>query len=151
MSIISFPATKSGAFSSKLISEYNLINLVNRLTDKDSFIISSDTSNNVIKFSIHGYYFEYNYDSSLGNSLYAYIKISNSNEWSTLYLDGSLTDDDGNETGLFFTDPGSDSNYTVYPLQLTDDSGNIMEDNMLKFTTDSSTRSVSIDDGDLDK
>lgn len=59
-----FPSTKRGTYqrSSRLISEENLTNIVNKLIDKDSFVIrpqpyNSLGTNDQIQFNIHGYYF----------------------------------------------------------------------------------------------
>lgn len=59
-----FPSTKRGNTerSARLISEENLVNIINKLVDKDSFVISGspDTalSDTYIEFIIHGYYFK---------------------------------------------------------------------------------------------
>lgn len=53
-----FPAVnRTTNLESRWLNEPNLTNLVNQLLDKESFLIS-DTLDDVIKFNIHGYYFE---------------------------------------------------------------------------------------------
>ena len=84
-----------GAKGARLFTEYNLVHLINQLTDTDSFIISNelDLSNPVFEFNIAGYYFKVDsyvniiskFDGmpvSLGDNIYAEIKIDNNNELS---------------------------------------------------------------------
>lgn len=59
-----FPSTKRGTYqrSSRLISEENLTNIVNKLIDKDSFVIRPQPYNSLgtddaLQFNIHGYFF----------------------------------------------------------------------------------------------
>lgn len=82
-----FPSTKRGVYqrSSRLISEENLTNIVNKLIDKDAFVIRHDTpymaehADDPLQFNIHGYYFLIPHASSVINlvgntdSIYANI------------------------------------------------------------------------------
>ena len=58
-----FPSTVRGNTqrSARLISEENLVNIVNKLVDKDAFVISSEVGLQFLEFIINGYYFKVNY------------------------------------------------------------------------------------------
>ena len=140
----------------RLITEFNLVNIVNRLVDKDSFVISyddtpdSNSNQNKITFNIHGYWIEADLkDSDLDKgNLYASISItskSNTNPFAELIGQDSSS---GTYTGVkFSTDPfkGDDAKYSLQLLA----GGKVPEDSWVKFTN-SNHRSVTIDDGDLD-
>lgn len=139
----------------RLITEFNLVNIVNRLVDKDSFVISYDNTptdtKNKITFNIHGYWIEADLkgsDLDKGN-LYASISItskSNTNPFVELIGQDSSS---GTYTGVkFSTDPfgGDDAKYSLQLLA----GGKVPEDSKVRFTTGTETRSVTIDDGDLD-
>jgi len=57
-----FPAASSNAQEKRLVTEYNICNIVNRLVDKKSFVISANAKSNptVIEFNISGYFFRCN-------------------------------------------------------------------------------------------
>ncbi len=63
----------------RLTTEFNVTNLTNRLSSKDSFVI--DWTGSVAIFNIHGYYFEANLTELLAgegaawNDVYAYIRV----------------------------------------------------------------------------
>jgi hypothetical protein len=67
----------------RLNTEFNVTNLTNRLASKDNFVIDWSSETKIIKFNIHGYYFEANLTEFLGvggegaswTNLYASIKI----------------------------------------------------------------------------
>jgi hypothetical protein len=67
----------------RLNTEFNVTNLTNRLASKDNFVIDWSSGTKIIKFNIHGYYFEANLTEFLGvggegaswTNLYASIKI----------------------------------------------------------------------------
>lgn len=139
----------------RLITEFNLVNIVNRLVDKDSFVISYDNTpaatENKITFNIHGYWIEADLkgsDLDKGN-LYASISItskSSINPFAELIGQDSSS---GTYTGVkFSTDPfkGDDAKYSLQLLA----GGKVPEDSKVRFTTGTETRSVTIDDGDLD-
>lgn len=123
-----FPAVQRTNFPSKSrqLSEKNLVGLVNKLLDVDSFIISYDAAlapNDTMKFNIAGYYFEIrDFANSIGNNKYAKL-VFDDTTISTDYpeLKG---DANGNYLGLEFTAamPENDK----YWIQLKDDSDNII-------------------------
>ena len=134
-----------GAKGARLFTEYNLVHLINQLTDTDSFIISNelDLSNPVFEFNIAGYYFKVDsyvniiskFDGmpvSLGDNIYAEIKIDNNNELSGYdIIDETIVSSDVDErkiyNGVDFYKTSSVSNvvlkeidgdYTIYRLPL---------------------------------
>lgn len=157
MNVKVFPATSSTEPSNKLITEYNLINIVNRLTDKDSFVVSySQTpetgtpTSRYIVFNIHGYYFDIalnNLDGDLlkSDDLYAGIQINKSTE-DSVYDVINITE--GNSQGLILQQTPITGEDT-YSLQLLA-GGQVPPESKIKFTTGTDSRSISIDDGDLD-
>jgi hypothetical protein len=68
---------------SRLNTEFNVTNLTNRLASRDSFVIDWNSGTKIIKFNIHGYYFEANLTEFLGvggtgaswTDVYASIKV----------------------------------------------------------------------------
>ncbi len=75
-----FPSTVRGNTqrSARLISEENLVNIVNKLVDKDAFVISQDAGLEYLEFIVNGYYFKVNYSKLIqlfpsSNDIYASI------------------------------------------------------------------------------
>ena len=139
----------------RLVTEFNLTNIVNRLVDKESFVISY--KNNKITFNIYGYWVEADFSkmSSLleASVLYARIKVTGSD---FIELDGT-DEKDISSTEVkylykgveFLTEkPGIDAG-GYHSLKLLEN-GKVPEDSWVKFTTSATTRSITIDDGDLD-
>ena len=62
----------------RLLSETNLVRLINELTDTDSFVISDDFDGALFEFNIHGYYFKVKVDAlnALGFSQGGYLVAS---------------------------------------------------------------------------
>jgi hypothetical protein len=68
---------------SRLNTEFNVTNLTNRVVSKDNFVIDWNFGSKIIKFNIHGYYFESDLTEFLGvggegvawTNLYASIKL----------------------------------------------------------------------------
>ncbi len=63
--MIVFPSTNSGDPKEKIITEYNICNIVNRLVNRDAFVISAVKSDSTgselsISFNIQGYIFSTN-------------------------------------------------------------------------------------------
>ena len=153
----------------RLMTESNIINIVNRLVDKDSFIINhKDTS---IDFNIHGYWIHVpdivpvtlsiQQEFPNATSIYAKITINTTQsgtqpEFKT--INGTDTEAAGGGqiyTGVEFvtTKSSSGDTGTPYYLHLLEKVGNtwqVPEDSKVRFTTGAETRSVTIDDGDLD-
>ena len=64
-----FPATKRGEAyikKSRLMSEENLVGIINRLVDKEAFCITKEYGSNLpFEFNIFGYYFKVNRGDSI--------------------------------------------------------------------------------------
>lgn len=80
-----FPSTRRSAYPhSRLMSEANVVSIVNRFLDTDGFVITDafNASSGSFEFNLHGYYF--NIDSSTlntiinnlsGDNVYAHIEV----------------------------------------------------------------------------
>lgn len=151
----------------RLVTEFNLVNIVNRLVDKESFVISYDNTpagieNNII-FNIYGYWIKANLkDNSLltnaSNSLlYARIKVVGSD---FIELDGTDEKDTSSAEvkyvykGVDFLTENPDTDaggyHSLKLLEKVNGTWQVPEDSKVRFTTGTQTRSVTIDDGDLD-
>lgn len=123
-----FPSAKRSQAKpeQRLLSEKNIVGLVNKLLDNESFVIRKDNSS--IQFSINGYYFECTDSRVLGTApLYAKISLTNGE------LDGQ--DVDGDYEGVAFSDSADQGEYT-YVLQLLDSNGNVPKDSDWKYSID---------------
>lgn len=144
--MIVFPSTNSSDPKEKIITEYNICNIVNRLVDREAFVISAANTESglAITFNIGGYIFStadiWN-EEPLKTSpdklkpIYAYITLNevtgnDSPYWATFAT-----------LALTQTLPPADTNY----LELWDGS-QVPRDSWIKFNNNS----VYIDDGDLD-
>ena len=152
-----FPSTYRKLYpQGKYTSENNFVNILNSLTDIDSYVISAD--NDILKVVIHGYYFEisnFKGNDNNWNNMWLGICIESGNNALVNYSTQKVADltqitedekeslytldDDTYFTGLIWSEgkPNNDlSNYyTYYFLQVSDDKGNII--NKVKLTTDS--------------
>lgn len=163
---------------SRLTSEYNLTSIINQLVDVNSFVISpSDTSTPVdtsspISFNINGYYFKIDtIENAIGefsssSNLYASIQLK------TTYVSGfgnmiELSDTDSNSalvagdsgetlddavfTGLDISDAlrSGKNIYSLHILKKDGGSWYVPPESTIRFITDSTRRSVKIDDGEL--
>ena len=146
----------------RLVTEFNLVNIVNRLVDKESFVISYDNTpagieNNII-FNIYGYWIKANLkDNSLltnasNSSLYARIQVKKLSNSDFTELQGE--DKNNTYSGVEFLarNPGTDSDgwHSLKLLEKVSGTWQVPEDSKVRFTTGTQTRSVTIDDGDLD-
>ena len=151
-----FPTPNRGATyqpQARLVTEFNLTNIVNRLVDKESFVISYE--NNEIIFNIYGYWIKADLTQSdllTGESLYARIQVIAPEDSDFIELQGS--DTDGKYSGVeFLTEySGTDSDgwHSLKLLEKVGSTWQVPEDSKVRFTTGATTRSVTIDDGDLD-
>lgn len=153
----------------RLMTETNIINIVNRLVNKDSFIINHKGKS--IDFNIHGYWIHVTDINPVilsiqqefpdATSIYAKITINTTQsgtqpEFKIIDgIDKEAADGGQIYTGVEFvtTTSSSDNTGTPYYLHLLEkinSSWQIPEDSRVKFTTDAETRSITIDDGDLD-
>lgn len=144
----------------RLVTEFNLTNIVNRLVDKESFVISY--KNNEIIFNIYGYWIKADLTNlSITNELYARIRVPELEGSTFIELEGTDTEDppsSGNYTyhgvtfvtgeNISFTD--SDGWHSLKLLEKVGSTWQVPEDSWVKFTTSATTRSITIDDGDLD-
>ena len=170
-----FPCANRGSdynLQSRLTSEYNLTNIINQLIDQDSFVITSVlTTDGPLAFNIHGYYFNVsNYTSitglGLGNDIYAYIRVFSSTSNGVVFQElgtsgteeGTELDSNSTFMGVNFVAtqeevPTSGDNNFYYSLHiLHSDNGTnwtIPEESTVKFITNSTRRSIRIDDGEL--
>lgn len=97
-----FPTTKRTNMDpqSRLMTEYNLTSIINRLVDKDSFVITSDLKDPMFYFNIHGYIFSVsNEDNSICGVKKILEKFSNITESDIITAIINIKFDIGTETG----------------------------------------------------
>lgn len=133
---------------SRLSTEFNLTNPVNRLTIDGSFVISKEASGS-LAFSLNGYYFNIKNLSKLtgqfsSGPIYAHVNISELAQGtyklkSLLSLEGGSTNLDGTKgfTGVGFDNSSSGGTATLKILDKSGSSWIIPEESKLKFTSDS--------------
>ena len=114
--IFIFPTTKREQISrsSRLLTEKNLVDIVNKLVDVDSFMITKNYSygsNKSLEFNIGGYYINVNdFDSVIdlvtnnesvvkGSSIWANIFLYKTGDYEELYG----ADENGSYSGVVFT------------------------------------------------
>lgn len=142
--MIVFPSTNSSDPKEKIITEYNICNIVNRLVDRDAFVISatSEGSKLSISFNIHGYIFSTDnlWDETLpsdvnkGTAVYALLNVTQATSGNSPYWDTYAELE-------FKKDKPESGTY----LQLWDGK-EVPRESWVKFNNSS----VYIDDGDLD-
>lgn len=135
-----FPSTyRVSELSGKYTSEKNFVNIINSFVDYNStaagYTLSYD--NNVIKFILHGYYFEVNLDKTYTN-LWATIAVETSSGCLVNCSSGSIELDVASLfTGLNLSEAATSISITgcnTYSLQLLSD-GNLV--NKGKLSSDS--------------
>lgn len=154
-----FPSARrnfSGDRFSRLMSESTLVSLINKLVDKDGFVITSEfSSNSPLEFNIHGYYFRIESDgisSLLSNSSNVYATITLSEYTSNkgnAYLELVCADTNDVCTGVEFSDTAQ-TGTNKYCLQLLTKENNtwvIPEDSKVKFKGESVIPRELIDGG----
>ena len=120
---------------SRLGTEFNLVNPVNRLTIDGSFVISNES--NALEFSIHGYYFRVNSISDLTSqfsdyqNIYANIRIEELSN-NSYRLKSLVSFEDGTSmnldvegkgfVGCYFSDEPIQGS-TIYSLKILKKSG----------------------------
>ena len=143
-----FPSTRRTFQSShsRQVTEANLVSLVNKLIDVDSFVITDSISNveDEFNFNIHGYYFSINDIGDLtdlfnsSTDIYAVITIDKgtSDTPPEFYeLDG--LDENNNYEGVNFVDSLPSLNSNQYALHILTKSGgdwSIPENSKFKFS-----------------
>lgn len=172
-SINVFPCANRGTaynLQSRLTSEYNLTNIINQLIDTDSFVITNVlTTDGPLAFNIHGYYFNVSNYQTITNldpswtDVYAEITIASTtidgitfNELTVNGTEDVSTNLDGDTTfdGVAFTGTKPDEKQDHYYLHilhrdLTSSGWCIPPESTVKFVTNSTRRSIKIDDGEL--
>ena len=170
-----FPCANRGTaynLQSRLTSEYNLTNIINQLIDVDSFVITTQINSDqkALSFNIHGYYFNVTDYTSITNldtswtDVYAQITIAHNELEGGLVFD-ELTvngtedvatdlDVDTNFTGVAFTGTKPSEEQDHYSLHIlhrdsTSSDWYIPPESTVKFVTNSTRRSIKIDDGEL--
>lgn len=141
-----FPSTKRGQYqiSARLMSEASLISIINRLVDRDGFVITpeADLATNPFAFNIHGYYFEVPsitaitslFTDTSATAIYGNIKLEETGDY--VELDGQ--DDSGIYKGIQFSDAALGDSY--FSLKLFEKSGNtwsVPSDSRIRFSSDS--------------
>ena len=157
-----FPVTnKPSEKQSRLTTEYNITNIVNRLLDTKSFVITSGavTAESALEFNIQGYYVKVDKISDLipvaNSDCYAFIKIKEASdtagEQTFIELDGG--ENDANEyTGVSFSwvntkpETGADE-YALHILHYDGTNYTIPRASKIRFNQYAINK---IDDGDLD-
>lgn len=112
-----FPLSNSRSThpNDSLLNEHNLTSLINLFSDKESFVISYNETDKVIKFVIKGYYFE----CTLGDSLpfsgvtYAGIQIDQEQLSGSDVVNGT---NDAKFQGITFSDDQLDDSYITLQL-----------------------------------
>ncbi len=108
---------------SRLNTEFNVTNLTSRIVSKDNFVIDWNLTTKVIKFNIHGYYFESNLTEFLGVG-------GAGAAWTTLYASIKLLP--------FQTSESGNTAYKAFTLVGTEDSGSIVSPSGRILDVDSS-------------
>lgn len=123
--------SKHQGFSSNILNEHNITNLVKSLTDKDSYVISYYTNNNQVfmEFILGGYFFRADITGYHTTSLFAGINVG-----SDLYLSGTDNDNTKKFDAIKFDTQDLELTYT---LQLLDSNGNVPKESLIKFHPDS--------------
>ena len=155
-----FPSVKRNIAkdsTARFTTEYNLVNLINRLTNKRSFVIDITDGQNgapaFLSFNIDGYYFELNSngcqsltDSALAaykNDIYAQIVYATNNSGSINQIAGDNSSSGAFEGVKFVNEePTSGASY-LHILTKVNNKWMLPDDGKIN-------RIFSIDDGDLD-
>lgn len=163
--------------TSRLTTEYNLVNIVNRLltTDKNGFVITQTYSaGNPLEFCVKGYYFKVDRGDSItgiddgifnnSTKIYAYVNITSptgSDEFSEL---SDISNQNSAETypldtndgfvGVAFTDtlPALSDYLLILSRATTSGAWSIPKESQVRYRIKSpmsTTVTLSIDDGDL--
>lgn len=142
--MIVFPSTNSNEPKEKIITEYNICNIVNRLVDKKAFVISANTQHGLaITFNIDGYIFS-------TNNLWGETEAEGFDQKAAVYASIGLytATGDGNspywDTYKTLNLTQTEPTVGTY-LELWDGNG-VPRDSWVKFNNSSTY----IDDGDLD-
>ena len=155
-----FPVTnKPSEKQSRLTTEYNITNIVNRLLDTKSFVITSGevTNESALEFNIQGYYVKVDKISYLGtpttaSDCYATITIKSNVKDGQTFIELSGEEDGNNYTGVSFSwmdkKPTSKTGeYALHILHYDRTNYTIPRASKIRFNQYAIDK---IDDGDLD-
>lgn len=154
----------------KLPTEFNLTNIINRLTDVDSFVVNKEYSSNGIvnplEFNIMGYYFKVDADAVTtltsttfpSGPIYGTIKLNDISVGGYTFRElqnttSGTTLDVGTEfQGITFgtTASSTSGEYSLKLLEKVNSVWMIPQDSKIKFNTNSTSKSVVLDDGILE-
>lgn len=155
-----FPVTnKPSEKQSRLTTEYNITNIVNRLLDTKSFVITSGavTAESALEFNIRGYYVKVDMISNLGTptapDCYASITTNKTTIDNQTFVELDGGENDSNEyTGVSFSwvnakpETGADE-YALHILHYDGTNYTIPRASKIRFNQYAINK---IDDGDLD-
>ena len=168
-----FPIANRGAKDplGRLTTEYNLTSILNKLLDVNGFVISWDNNSKNIVFNLHGYLITANLTdiiNDFSDNIYAYIGITDyingANDYEKKFLaqlgggdvssEDTTIDDYGKYNGVLFRSDDIkpsliSKSYNLHLLTKVNNEWVIPEDSKIKFRTNESCRSISIDDGIL--
>lgn len=137
----------------RLLSEQSMVNIINKLIDRNSFVITKEfKGDSPFEFNIYGYYFRV----SRGDELIA--SDSATDRYATITLDEGehfteligQDDDQGNYTGLTIQSEKPDSGLYLHILtrpSSTSTEWRVPVDGLVKFTKES--LEVSVDGGEI--
>ena len=132
--VFPFGTTRLSQAHGRVLNEQNIRSLIDNLVDFHNYVISYDTTKNVIEFVISGYYFRADFTSNISmlskeKDLWAYVTLASESDSGYTYLTGS--DDDGKFTGVTFSN-SRDTNITENTVELKLlSSGKIIPSNFL--------------------
>lgn len=113
-----FPSTRRSSYpTSRLMSEENVVSIVNKFLDTDGFVISDSLTEAGLDFNIHGYYFHVEYA--------PLIAAANSIANSDIYAHIILTTTENSESGENYIELwGQDNDNVFQGLTLTGNTNN---------------------------
>ena len=140
-SVSVFPTTyRTKIMNGKYTSEENFVNILNSITDINSYVISFEDG--VLKMVIHGYYFEVLINKTSNMSFGIVVESGDSKSNALVRYDNMAAtdlDENNNFMGLYYSTSGVPSkdvgSNSLYTLKVTDNDGNVI--NKLKFSADS--------------
>lgn len=143
ISIFPYSSNSSTDSNNRKLTEFNITNIVNRLVDKDFFVISPSLGDTItdetsLEFNIKGYWVKATPqelgigDITNNTNIYVALVFNSTND---------IVDNISIEVVAANTDTGTHNGYDCLLKE-----GKIPEDAYIRFTSDS----ISLDDGDLD-
>lgn len=144
MKVFPFGNTRKTDTYSRVLNEDNIRRILLSSVDKDSYVISYDSTNRIIEFVLYGYYFKVNLSNtniSTQETLWAIIYINSTSntdpDVTTHYesLEGN-DDNNGNFTGLEIVTSLDDLRDGYKKLKLFEN-GSVPEESKYKLNTES--------------